>query len=117
MLDTLQFIEDNPSDMGPEEVEIDSEAWGFSFRDVFVALGGLDDGDLGFDCAGVVTRVGSDCNDFKPGDRVCMISLGCMRTYPRAHRTTVAKIPDASPLKQHHPSSDPASQRTMLSSK
>lgn len=95
MLDTLQFVEAKANMLGPDEVEIDSRAWGLSFRDVFAALGRLDDGDLGFDCAGVVTRVGSNCTEFQTGDRVCMISLGCMRTYPKAHQSTVAKIPDS----------------------
>lgn len=96
MLDTLQFVEvSKVSDLHADEAEIDSKAWVISFRDVIVALGCLDGDGLGFDCAGVVTMVVCDCKDFKPGDRVCMISLGCMRTYPRAHKRTVAKISGA----------------------
>ncbi|GAW24702.1 hypothetical protein ANO14919_142930 [Xylariales sp. No.14919] len=96
-LESLEFVEDPSYDtpLGPREVEIAAKAWGLNFRDVYVALGRLDDGDLGGDCAGVVTRVGSECNSgLQRGDRVCMISPGCMRAYPRAIESSVLKLPD-----------------------
>ncbi|KAJ2993259.1 hypothetical protein NUW58_g1893 [Xylaria curta] len=96
-LESLRFIEDskNKEPLGPREVEIEAKAWGLNFRDVYVALGRLDDGDLGGDCAGIVTRVGSGCNSgLRTGDRVCMISPGCMRAYPRAVESSVLKLPD-----------------------
>ncbi|KAJ8123005.1 hypothetical protein ONZ43_g943 [Nemania bipapillata] len=96
-LESLEFVED-PSyraPLGPRDVEIAARAWGLNFRDVYVALGRLDDGDLGGDCAGIVTRVGSECNSgLQPGDKVCMISPGCMRAYPRALESSVLKLPD-----------------------
>ncbi|XXG94164.1 hypothetical protein Hte_000416 [Hypoxylon texense] len=98
LLDTLYFSEDSapPEELAPEEVEIEARAWGVAFRDVFVALGRLDDNDFGIDCAGVVTRVGSACSDtIQPGDRVAMCSLGGMRTFPRAHYKAVAKFSDS----------------------
>ncbi|KAI1455751.1 hypothetical protein F4805DRAFT_459397 [Annulohypoxylon moriforme] len=96
MLDTLDFVEDAAAELelGPGEVEIESKAWGLFFRDVYVALDRLEGDDFGTDCAGVVTRVGADCYAVSPGDRVCMTSLGCMRTYPRTLATNVVKIPD-----------------------
>jgi SAM-dependent methyltransferase len=98
MLDTLQFVEDTRHEearLRPHEVEIESKAWALNFRDLLVALGRLDDAEIGTDCAGIVTRVGPDCNSIiQPGDRVCMMSIGCMRTYPRALDTAVIKIPD-----------------------
>ncbi|KAI1173240.1 hypothetical protein F4777DRAFT_458242 [Nemania sp. FL0916] len=96
-LESLEFVEDPKYELplGPREVEISAKAWGLNFRDVYVALGRLDDGDLGGDCAGVVTRLGSDCNSgLQLGDRVCMISPGCMRAYPRALESSVLKLPD-----------------------
>jgi NADPH:quinone reductase-like Zn-dependent oxidoreductase/SAM-dependent methyltransferase len=96
-LESLEFIEDSSYDtpLGPHEVEITAKAWGLNFRDVYVALGRLDDGALGGDCAGIVTRVGSNCiSGLQPGDRVCMISPGCMRSYPRALESSVLKLPD-----------------------
>ncbi|KAI3330341.1 hypothetical protein F4824DRAFT_478888 [Ustulina deusta] len=96
-LESLEFVEDSNYGtlLGPREVEIAAKAWGLNFRDVYVALGRLDDGDLGGDCAGIVTRVGSECNSgLKPGDRVCMISPGCMKAYPRALESSVLTLPD-----------------------
>ncbi|KAI0967184.1 hypothetical protein F4678DRAFT_254795 [Xylaria arbuscula] len=96
-LESLEFVEDANyvTPLGPLEVEIEAKAWGLSFRDIYVALGRLDDGDLGGDCAGIVTRVGSECTSgLKPEDRVCMISPGCMRAYPRAPESSVIRLPD-----------------------
>ncbi|KAI0593005.1 hypothetical protein F4775DRAFT_587134 [Biscogniauxia sp. FL1348] len=97
ILDTLQYVEDHDHarELAPGEVEIEAKAWGLNFRDVYVALGRLDDGALGGDCAGVITRVGPGCTSkLQPGDRVCMLAPGCMRTYPRAPEQCVLKIPD-----------------------
>ncbi|KAI1499235.1 hypothetical protein F5X99DRAFT_390720 [Biscogniauxia marginata] len=98
ILDTLQFVEDHryAEELGPREVEIEAKAWGLNFRDVYVALGRLDDGALGGDCAGIVTRVGPSCTSgLQLGDRVCMLVPGCMRTYPRALESCVLKIPNS----------------------
>ncbi|XXH05413.1 hypothetical protein Hte_011839 [Hypoxylon texense] len=94
-LDSLQLIEDvaRQAELLPHEVEIEAKSWGLNFRDVLCALGRLEDNELGVDCAGVVTRVGPGSN-VKPGDRVAMISIDCMRTHPRALDHAVLKIPD-----------------------
>ncbi|KAI2601756.1 KR-domain-containing protein [Hypoxylon sp. NC1633] len=97
MLDTLRFVEDlaYQGGLASGEVEIEAVAWPISFRDVFVALGRLDMEGLGVECAGVVTRVGDACPyDLKPGDRAMMVSLGCMKSHPRASADAVVKIPD-----------------------
>ncbi|KAI0429432.1 hypothetical protein F5Y09DRAFT_342635 [Xylaria sp. FL1042] len=96
-LESLEFVEDPDYDtpLGSREVEIAAKAWGLNFRDVYVALGRLSDGGLGGDCAGTVTRVGTKCiSGLKPGDRVCMLSPGCMRTHPRALESSVINLPD-----------------------
>ncbi|KAJ4402716.1 hypothetical protein N0V82_010748 [Gnomoniopsis sp. IMI 355080] len=97
MLDSLCFVEDSTVDSGlsNDEVEIEAGVWHVNFRDVFIALGRLGTEKLGFECAGVITRVGHSClDDFRPGDRVVMIAAGCWRTYPRAAAEMVVKIPD-----------------------
>lgn len=96
-LDSLEFVEDpiHPIELDPDHIEVEAKAWGLSFRDVFVALGRLPGDDLGYDYAGVVRRVGSNCDgSIKPGDRVCGSTFGCMRTYPRTEAGMVIKIPD-----------------------
>ncbi|KAI8966135.1 hypothetical protein F5Y11DRAFT_366391 [Daldinia sp. FL1419] len=96
-LNTFEFTEDktSESDLGPHEVEIEGKNWGLSFRDIFIAIGRLQEDSFGSECSGIVTRVGSDCSTISPGDRVCMISENAMRTHPRAAVANVAKIPDA----------------------
>ncbi|KAK7757582.1 hypothetical protein SLS62_000597 [Diatrype stigma] len=94
-LDTLRFIEDldNYQPLGPSEIEIEAKAWGVNFRDVFIALGRLEENDFGSDCAGVVTRVGFQCDDIRPGDRVYMCASGCMKAFPRANQFSIVQIP------------------------
>ncbi|KAH7070080.1 hypothetical protein FB567DRAFT_598626 [Paraphoma chrysanthemicola] len=95
-LDTLRFIEDPVyyEQLGPRDVEVDAKAWGLNFRDVFIALGRMDENEFGLDTAGYVTRVGSGCTEFKPGDRVVLACCGSFRMYPRADERQVTKIPD-----------------------
>lgn len=96
-LDTLHFREDAAfhESLGPKDVEIEAKAWAVNFRDVFSALGRLDDPGFGFDCAGVVTRVGSECRLVRPGDRVCMCLWDCMRMFPRSLEQAVVKLPSS----------------------
>lgn len=101
MLDSLRFVRDSlaSEELGPDEIEIMARAWAVSFRDVFVALGRMGNEPMGFDCAGIVTRIGSSvfssssCR-VQPGDRVVMVQAGCMRSHPRASAIDVMKIPD-----------------------
>ncbi|RCI10159.1 hypothetical protein L249_8593 [Ophiocordyceps polyrhachis-furcata BCC 54312] len=96
MLDTLRFGADEEAgtELGPDEVEVEAEAWPVSFRDVFIALGRLGSERLGFECVGTVTRTGPDCADsFRPGERVVMTAPGCMRSHPRAHSSAVLRLP------------------------
>ena len=95
-LDSLCFTEDAvyETELAADEVEIEAKAWGVNFRDVLQALGRLEERTFGYDCAGIVTRVGRGCSgSLQAGDRVCMASPGCMRRYPRALATSVIKIP------------------------
>ncbi|KAJ4288369.1 hypothetical protein N0V90_011603 [Kalmusia sp. IMI 367209] len=94
-IESLQFIEDLDFDIdiGPNDVEIEAKAWGLNFRDVLLALGRLEGDEFGFECAGLVTRVGTECIGMTPGDRVVMSSIGCMRQFPRCHQLEVRHIP------------------------
>jgi NADPH:quinone reductase-like Zn-dependent oxidoreductase len=85
----------NASCLAPDEVEIEATAWSVGVRDVLGALGRLELAEsFGSDCAGTVTRVGSRCSRFSPGDRVCMFTAPSMRTYPSAPEWAVFAIPD-----------------------
>jgi NADPH:quinone reductase-like Zn-dependent oxidoreductase/SAM-dependent methyltransferase len=97
-LDSLEFSEDlayQPGrDLGDYEVEVEAKCWGLNFRDVFIALGRLEENDLGFDCAGVVLRAGPRCR-VKKGDRVVIAVIGCMRSYIICEELEVIRIPDS----------------------
>lgn len=95
-LETLQFVEDDTyqAELASCEVEVETKVWGVSNRDIFVALGRFEDGKLGCDGAGIITRVGSSCiSTFSPGDRVCYLALDSIRSYVRVPMGLVAKIP------------------------
>ncbi|KAK4033181.1 polyketide synthase [Parachaetomium inaequale] len=111
--ESLPFVQDVTrdleTDIGPEEVEIEAKAWSLGQDDVNMAPGRAVDDDSEPDesllgpssgCAGVITRVGRNCDQsLRPGDRVCMLTApGCLRKYPRAHQTVVAKMPAADKL-------------------
>ncbi|KAJ8112206.1 hypothetical protein ONZ43_g5443 [Nemania bipapillata] len=76
-LETLYFREDPEyyHELGPTDVEIEAKVWGVGFRDVFLALGRLDEDDFGADCAGVVTRIGAEVQSVRVGDRVYSVSF------------------------------------------
>ena len=96
-LDSICFAEDADyeTELAAGKVEIEAKAWGVNFRDVMQALGRLDERTFGYECAGVVTRVGGGAGSlFQEGDRVCMVYPGCMRQYPRAPATSVIKMQD-----------------------
>ncbi|KAL4765263.1 uncharacterized protein BDW70DRAFT_155749 [Aspergillus foveolatus] len=79
-LDTLAFV-DNEEDHGgllPEFVEITPQAHGACSRDVMAAMGQLKDQSMGFECAGIIARLGSEAHakGYRIGDRVMALSTG-----------------------------------------
>ena len=92
-LDSLRFVKDNRcyTELGPNEVEIEVKSVGINFRDLLVALGRY---TVGCECAGVITRVRSNCTTIRPRDRVCAAVIGCISTYARCHFQLAVKIPD-----------------------
>ncbi|CAN9190585.1 unnamed protein product [Alternaria alternata] len=100
-LESLCFIEDEHStELSPTEVEIETQAWAVGFRDVFGALGRLDENEFGTDCAGTVRRVGPKCTQLCPGDRVSTSMFGCMRTYVYCDEGDAIKVPDTLSLEE-----------------
>ncbi|KAL2139934.1 hypothetical protein VTI28DRAFT_4479 [Corynascus sepedonium] len=97
-LDTLYF-DDAPDyshdPIGDREIEIRVEATGVNFKDVVIAMGQLPHpGYLGFECAGIVSRVGKDVSHLVHGDRVCAMTKGAYSTFARCAATSAARIPD-----------------------
>ncbi|MCJ1283861.1 hypothetical protein MMC26_003192 [Xylographa opegraphella] len=94
-LDSLEFIDDTDylHPLGPDEIEIKVRASGLNFKDVLVALGQVGDDHIGQECAGIVSRIGTDV-DFKIGDRVVSWEGGSMKTYCRSKAVNALIVPD-----------------------
>ncbi|UKZ52811.1 hypothetical protein TrVGV298_006598 [Trichoderma virens] len=96
ILDTFQFTDcdEYPLPLGDLEVEIKVKAVGMNFHDVMIAMGQIQDTNLGVECSGVVTRVGKSVTKWKEGDRVMTFRLGTYRTYIRNPEEMLQRIPD-----------------------
>ncbi|KAL1631256.1 hypothetical protein SLS54_000015 [Diplodia seriata] len=88
MLDTFQFIDDeeHAQPLGDHEVEIAVKAVGMNFHDVMVSIGQIADTDVGVECSGIITHVGSD--------RTITFHLGCFRIFLQNQMDMFQKIPD-----------------------
>lgn len=77
-------------------VEIIPRAFGLNFRDVLVSMGQMQEGFMGFECAGVVTSVDEDStHKFRVGDRVCaLMTAGHWANRVQVPSTSVAHMPD-----------------------
>ena len=78
-LDSFAWLKTERATPKQDEIEIEVAAVGLNFRDILVGLGILDDdllgagltaAALGFECSGIVTRIGEGVTHLKPGDRV-----------------------------------------------
>jgi NADPH:quinone reductase-like Zn-dependent oxidoreductase len=96
LLDSIHFIEDTDrqSPLPAHMFEVKVKAVGVNFRDILIMLGRMDQTTVGFECAGIVTRVGEDCGDFKIGDRVVGCEFDTYRSYARLQRDTAVRIPE-----------------------
>lgn len=96
LLDTFHFISDfeDEQPLGHDQVKIAVKATGLNFHDLMVATGQIDDtAGYGVECAGVVSKVGSNVKGLQPGDRVCAISPSTFGTYSRTHQSLATRIP------------------------
>ena len=95
LLETLHFMEDRdvsrPLIQG--EVEIRTEAIGLNFKDCLAALAQVSSASLGSECAGTITRVGTEV-DLMPGDRVVMATHQSFKTFARGASSATCRIPN-----------------------
>jgi NADPH:quinone reductase-like Zn-dependent oxidoreductase/SAM-dependent methyltransferase/NAD(P)-dependent dehydrogenase (short-subunit alcohol dehydrogenase family) len=85
----------SPTSIPTDEIEIEPKSLGLNLRDILIAVGVIPHGELGLDVAGLVTRVGPNVDEFKPGDRVfAFCPEGCFGTRAMLNRYHAAKIPD-----------------------
>jgi NADPH:quinone reductase-like Zn-dependent oxidoreductase len=103
LLDSLHFKlcsadEAWSSELPEDWVEIEPRAFGLNFRDIMSAMGQLETNRvMGFECAGVVTRLGkaarTGAGGLAIGDRVCALMKGHWASRVRTARTNVVRIP------------------------
>ncbi|KAH8646185.1 putative polyketide synthase [Xylariales sp. PMI_506] len=83
LLDSLYWLQrGSVTLLEPDEVEMDIHCVGLNFRDIMMAMG-LVRGEkdcLGFEAAGVITRVGTGVHHVKVGDRVSAVYSGLFAT-------------------------------------
>jgi NADPH:quinone reductase-like Zn-dependent oxidoreductase len=98
LLDSLSFRDDESvTEPLPDDfVEIAPAAFGLNFRDVMVALGQLNESRMGWECSGVVTRIGKISTahgGYKVGDAVYACIRGHFATNVRVHYSSVHRMP------------------------
>jgi acyl transferase domain-containing protein/NADP-dependent 3-hydroxy acid dehydrogenase YdfG/acyl carrier protein len=81
----------------PFEVEIAVEAAGLNFIDVMKALGAYPDPEaakveLGWECAGRITAIGSAVRDLQLGDQVVAVAPGCLASHAKTRSSWVARL-------------------------
>ncbi|RKL31435.1 Asperfuranone polyketide synthase afoG [Fusarium proliferatum] len=95
LLDSLQFQDDElyEKPLGPYDVEVRVHATGLNLLDVMIALGQVISEAFGQECAGVVTRVGTDVERVSIGDSVCGLLRRTFKTFARGSQWQFDKIP------------------------
>ncbi|KAI4087699.1 MAG: hypothetical protein LQ339_008841 [Xanthoria mediterranea] len=75
LLNSLAFVDDKiiERQLDDDEIEMETRAFGITFRDVLIALGQMKGSTLiSGECSGIVTAVGSELRPtYRVGDRVC----------------------------------------------
>ena len=82
VLDHLVYEKTTRKLPAPGEVEIQVMATGIGFRDVLNSLGMYPGGgELGSECAGIITAIGSDMKNIRVGDPVLAVALGSFASH------------------------------------
>ncbi|KAK4498761.1 hypothetical protein PRZ48_009271 [Zasmidium cellare] len=86
-----------PAALGTHEVEIEMHAVGLNCKDVLVGMNLIDHVGRynGLEGAGIIRRVGTDVEDFQPGDRVVAMDHQMLSTLAITHENMCVKIPDS----------------------
>ncbi|KAL8949407.1 MAG: hypothetical protein Q9222_004476 [Ikaeria aurantiellina] len=80
----------------PHEIEIEVKAVGLGMLEVHQALGILTNRGFGHQCAGIITRTGSEVDaSFEIGKRVCLLGSNVCQLFARSSQDLVASIPDS----------------------
>jgi len=106
VLSNLQLTPKKVAEVSESEIEIEVKSAGLNFRDVLRALGMLQeyekeigilseaDATFGFECSGVISKVGPQVKNLKPGDRVVALSTASMTSHLIVDERYAAKMPE-----------------------
>jgi len=102
VLDNVVLRESERRTPDANQVEIQIKASALNFRDIMIAMGLLSDeavdGGLfgrtfGLECAGIITKVGSDVTNVKVGDEVMATAPSCLGGFAYAYGVHCVKKP------------------------
>ncbi len=102
-LRNLVWLPQEQTALAEDAVEVRVQATGLNFRDVMYLMGLLPDeavekgfagASLGLEFAGIVSRVGSRVQDFRPGDKVMGFGSACFASYVVTRADAVARLPE-----------------------
>ncbi|KAI5927101.1 KR domain-containing protein [Camillea tinctor] len=97
-MDSLHFNQVEEDDtFGPRHVEVAMRAAGLNYKDIANAMGIVPENEylLGHEGAGVITRVGSEVDSYRVGDRVAVHSRGSFSNRVRLPKEGVFLLPDS----------------------
>ncbi|KAK4648623.1 putative PKS/NRPS-like protein biosynthetic cluster [Podospora bellae-mahoneyi] len=98
LLETLHFVPlpQHNTALGDNQVLIRVKASALNFHDLTVALGIIQDYNMGNECAGIITAIGASVTNLSPGDRVVAYrpGQGAHQTFVRQDSEMCVKIPD-----------------------
>lgn len=93
-LDSLKWQTVHRPKPAPSQVEIRVAATGLNFKDILMALGMVaGNGQLGAECAGVITALGEGVTGFVVGDPVMAIGAGSFSSHVLVESAFTAHIP------------------------
>lgn len=102
-LDSFTWFKEPRIAPGDGEIEIEVAAVGLNFRDILVGLGILDDdllgagltaASLGFECSGIVKRVGAGVHHLTAGDPVMGFAINAFASHLTAPAWHFFKVPE-----------------------
>ncbi|KAL1971038.1 hypothetical protein VTN77DRAFT_2872 [Rasamsonia byssochlamydoides] len=97
-MDTIRFVrkEYQQNALASDQVEIQVKSVGMNAKDLYVLSAKVDTKDVSCscECAGIVTAVGAEVTNFKPGDRVVAMAPGHFATVERFPQWAVCKLQD-----------------------
>ncbi|KAL6817692.1 reducing type I polyketide synthase [Trichoderma camerunense] len=97
-MDALNWVEiQQQPPLQPGHIQVELQAWGLNFKDVLIAMGIVPGNEyaLGFDSAGIVTKLGEGVESFQVGQRVAIMAPGQMVTRTQIRADQAHVIPDS----------------------